>query len=94
MEKSRQETLMKRLGQSLIFLSFVFYGSLLLVPFAPFSAGNKILLSSILVVFGEASFWIAVLILGRQVISKYRNFQWRQRLGEYLGITGKSKKEP
>ena len=94
MEKSRLETLMKRLGQSLIILSFVFYGSLLLVPFAPYSAGNKILLSSILVVFGEASFWIAVLILGRQVISKYRNFQWRQRMGEYFGITGKSKKEP
>jgi phosphatidylglycerophosphate synthase len=64
------------------------------VPFAPFSAGSKILLSTILVISGEASFWIAVLILGREVISKYRNFDWRKRLEEHLGRPGRTKRGP
>jgi hypothetical protein len=73
-----QEALKKKLGQSLIILSFAFYGCLLLVPFAHFSGSSKILLSTILVISGEASFWIAVLILGRLVISEYRNFDWKR----------------
>jgi membrane protein DedA with SNARE-associated domain len=89
-----QETLKKSLGQSLIIFSFAFYGCLLLVPFAPFSAGSKMLLSTILVISGEASFWIAVLILGRGVVSKYRNFDWRKWLEEHLGRPGRTKKGP
>jgi hypothetical protein len=52
----------------------------LLVPFIPFSTGNKLLLSSLLVVFGEVSFWIAVLILGKEFVSKYRNIDWRSKM--------------
>ena len=72
-ERSNQGALRRWLGMLLIFLSFAFYGILLLVPFAPFSAGRKVILSSILVVLGEASFWIAALILGKELIKNYKN---------------------
>ncbi|VVB71597.1 Uncharacterised protein [uncultured archaeon] len=80
MNESRQEALKKRLGQTLFVLSFAFYGSLLLMPFASISTGNRMILSSILLILGEASFWIAAMILGRQFISKYRNMVWRSWL--------------
>lgn len=57
---------------ALVGLSFVFYGAILLIPFAPFSAKDKLLLSSSSLVCGEASFWIAVLIAGREALSRYR----------------------
>jgi hypothetical protein len=44
---------------------------LLLIPFAPFGAADKLLLSSATLVCGEASFWIAVLIAGREALSRY-----------------------
>jgi len=80
MERNRLETPKRRIGLALVLLSFAFYGGLLLVPFISLSAGNKIILSSALVVLGEASFWVAVLILGRQVIARYWNFDWRSKI--------------
>jgi hypothetical protein len=58
---------------ALVGLSFVFYGALLLIPFAALSAGDKLLLSSALLVCGEASFWIAVFVAGREALSRYRS---------------------
>ena len=72
--KINQGALKRRLGMLLIILSFAFYGILLLVPFAPFSAGRKVILSSILVVLGEASFWIAAMILGKELIKNIKIF--------------------
>ena len=47
---------------------------------------NKIIASAALVVLGEASFWIAVLILGKEAISKYRKFDWRRKIAEFFMI--------
>ena len=58
-------------------LSFAFYGSLMLVPFLHFSAGRKLQLSAGLVIMGEASFWIAVLILGKEAVSRFKNIDLR-----------------
>lgn len=63
--------------------SFAFYSGLLLVHFMPFSSSGKILLSSLLVICGEGSFWIGVLILGKQVVSKYRSFNPKAGLTEF-----------
>jgi len=38
----------------------------------PFSTEGKVALSSLLVISGEASFWIGGLILGRKAIARYR----------------------
>ncbi len=80
MGRSDREALKRRLGLLLIILSFAFYGFLLMVPFAPLSAGRKVILSSILMVLGEASFWIAALILGKELIKNYKNVFQREKL--------------
>lgn len=79
MERSDQ-ALKKRLGVLLVILSIAFYGLIFLVPFAPVSAGRKVILSSILVVLGEASFWVAALILGKEIITNYKNIFRREKL--------------
>lgn len=70
------------LALALVGLSFVFYGAILLITFAPFGAAEKLLLSSAFIVCGEASFWIAVLIAGREALSRYRSLDlktWWER---------------
>lgn len=78
----------KWLGLALIALSFIFYGGLFLVPFVPFSAENKIVLSSLLVISGEASFWIGAVILGKEAVSKYRNTDWKSKAVALFRIFG------
>lgn len=80
-------SLKRWLGLTLISLSFIFYGGLSLVPFVPFSAKNKIVLSSLLVISGEASFWIGALILGKEAVSKYRNIDWKSKAAVLLKIS-------
>jgi hypothetical protein len=63
----------RRLGFFLVILSCLLYGCLLLVPMTPFSAKGKVALSSLLVISGEASFWIGGLILGREAIRRWRS---------------------
>ena len=77
-------SLKRWLGIALVAASFAFYGCLLLVPFSSFSAERKIALSTALVILGEVSFWLAVLILGREAMAKYRDFNCRRRLIPWL----------
>jgi hypothetical protein len=62
----------RRLGFLLVVLSFLLYGCLLFVPSAPLSTSGKVALSSLLVISGEASFWIGGFILGRDVVARWR----------------------
>ncbi|MHB1006438.1 MAG: transporter suffix domain-containing protein [Chloroflexota bacterium] len=61
------------LGMALIVLSTVLYLLLLFVPFAPLGAEGKVALGAGLIVVGEASFWVGGLLLGREVVRKYRD---------------------
>ena len=76
--KNDTQSLKKWLGIALVVLSFAFYGCLLLVPLSSFSTENKIALSASLVILGEGSFWLAVIILGREAMAKYRRVDWRK----------------
>jgi hypothetical protein len=67
-----KNTFLLKLGGILVVLSFVLYGALLLVPLLPFSAGIKVSISAGLVILGEVSFWIGGLIVGKEVITKYK----------------------
>jgi hypothetical protein len=78
------QSLKRWLGIALVVASFAFYGCLLLVPLTSFSAERKIALSTLLVILGEGSFWLAVIILGREAIAKYRSFDWRTRISGWL----------
>jgi hypothetical protein len=78
------QNLKRWLGITLVLLSFAFYGCLLLVPLTSFSTEKKIALSTLLVILGEGSFWLAVIILGREAIAKYRRVDWRTRLSGWM----------
>jgi hypothetical protein len=73
-------------GWMLVILSFVFYGCILLLQFAPITGEHKVIASAALVVLGEASFWIAVIILGKEAVSKYRKIDWRRKIEEWFKI--------
>ena len=64
----------KKAGLILTVLSFAFYGAILLVPFTLFQTKAKIVLSSVLAIFGEVSFWVGAVILGKDFVAKYRRF--------------------
>jgi len=82
--KNDIQSLKRWLGIALFILSFVLYGFLLLVPLSPFSGEGKIALSAAVVILAESSFWLSVLILGREAIAKYRKADWRSRLYGWL----------
>ena len=94
--KKDTQSLKRWLGIALLAASFAFYGCLLLVPISSLSAEGKITLSAALVILGEGSFWLAVLILGREAMAKYRDFDWRRQLISWLKMIEeriKSKRE-
>lgn len=70
----------KKIGILLVILSCVLYGGLLIVPFTPYTAGTKAVISTALIVSGEASFWFGALILGKELVTRYRKhlnpFRW------------------
>jgi hypothetical protein len=65
---------LKKLGILLFILSFVFYALILMIPLLAVSLQTKTLITALLVIAGEISFWSGGLILGKEVIRKYRRF--------------------
>ena len=83
--KAKPSNCKRRLGFGLVILSCLLYGSLIFVPSTSLSTEGKIALSSLLVISGEASFWVGGLILGREAIARWRGAldprRWIRRLG-------------
>jgi hypothetical protein len=65
-------------GRTLLLVVFLvvvpglFYAAVLGVPFLPLETGTKIWLSAALVVAAEGTFVISALVLGKEVVSRYR----------------------
>jgi hypothetical protein len=65
-------------GKTLLLVFFLvvvpglFYTALLGVPFLPFGTGTKVGISAALVVAAEGTFVISALVLGKEVVSRYR----------------------
>lgn len=64
----------KKIGVFLVVLSCVLYGGLLLVPFTHYTVSTKAAISSALIILGESSFWLGGLILGKELVTKYRKY--------------------
>ena len=79
----------RTLGFVLIGLSLLLYGSLLLVPFTPLPIESKAAASAALVIAGEVAFWVGGLLLGKELVSKYR-----QRLNPARWLQHRSKRSP
>lgn len=56
----------------LVVVPGLLYAAVLGVPFLPLGTGTKIWLSAFLVVTAEGTFVISTLVLGKEVVSRYR----------------------
>ncbi len=61
-------------GAALVLLSGLLYLAVLVTPFLPLSTGQKIGAAAALVVLAEAAFLVAALVVGREVVRRYRRF--------------------
>ncbi|MFZ5645843.1 MAG: transporter suffix domain-containing protein [Bacillota bacterium] len=59
-------------GIFLVIMSFVLYAGILLVPMTPYSLATKAVIATTLAVAGEISFWVGGLLLGKELVTKYR----------------------
>lgn len=74
LQSPKKSVLLTRIGFILVAASFVLYGGILLIPFTPFSGSTKIVIGTTLAVLGEVSFWIGGIILGKEVITRYKKY--------------------
>ncbi|MEG4417662.1 transporter suffix domain-containing protein [Microcoleus sp. LAD1_D5] len=66
---------MQKLGLFLFVISFLPWLAIFLVgPFLPLDITQKTTLSVVLAVVAEVCFWISVVLLGKEVVTKYRRY--------------------
>jgi hypothetical protein len=66
---------MQKLGLFLFIVSFLpWMGILFVVPFLPLSIAEKTTINIVLAVVAEVCFWISVVLLGKEVVTKYRGY--------------------
>lgn len=62
------------LGIILIIFSFILYAIILYIPFTPFSPATKGIICTILIITREISFWLGVVILGKEFVTRYLRY--------------------
>lgn len=66
---------MQKLGLVLIIISFLPWLIIaVIVPFLPISLGQKGLLIPALLILAEVLFWLGALLVGKEVVQKYRRY--------------------
>ncbi len=66
---------MQKLGLGLMIISFLPWLIIaVIVPFLPIPLAQKALLVPALLVFAEVLFWLGVLLVGKEVVQKYRRY--------------------
>jgi uncharacterized membrane-anchored protein len=61
-----------KIGIGLIVISSLLYASLLAVPFLKISVTAKLSITPVIVIIGEILFWVGGILVGKEVIMKYR----------------------
>jgi membrane protein DedA with SNARE-associated domain len=69
-----QKTWKFKTGIFLIILSTLFFTSLLAVPFLDVTGKTKITVSTIAVILGEITFWVGGILLGKELLTKYKSY--------------------
>jgi len=76
---------MQKLGLFLFVLSFLpWLVIFLVVPFLPLDITQKTTLSVVLAVGAEVCFWMSVVLLGKEVVTKYRRYLHPRYLGKKI----------
>ena len=66
---------LQKLGWFLFIASFLLWLAILfIVPFLPLSIAEKTQIDVVLAVLAEVCFWLSVVILGKEVVTKYRGY--------------------
>ncbi|MDP5017730.1 transporter suffix domain-containing protein [Anabaena sp. UHCC 0187] len=66
---------MQKLGLGLIIISFLPWLIIaVILPFLPISLAQKALLVPALLVLAEVLFWLGALLVGKEVVQKYRRY--------------------
>lgn len=76
------EKRLRYVGIALLVASAVLWAAVLAVPFLPVAMGWKVGIGSGVVVVAEVAFWISALILGREVVARYRRYLDPRTWGE------------
>jgi hypothetical protein len=71
---ARKPNRTRLLGIVLLVAAVLFWLAAPAVVFFPLSAGQKVWAGSASLVMGEVAFWMAALVLGREVVRRYRRF--------------------
>jgi hypothetical protein len=62
------------IGVVLLVAAVLFWVAAPAMVLVPLSAGQKVWAGSAFLVLGEVAFWVAALVLGREVFRRYRRF--------------------
>ncbi len=66
---------MQKLGLFLFIVSFLpWLAIFFIVPFLPLSLAEKTTIDVVLAVVAEVCFWLSVVLLGKEVVTKYRRY--------------------
>jgi len=81
---------LRTLGFGLMGLSTLLYFGLLAVPFIPLTAEERVAAAAALVIGGEVSFWAGGLLLGREIVTQYRQILDPRNWHEFMRILRKN----
>jgi hypothetical protein len=73
-----------KIGAILILVSVVLFLLIPVVPFLNMERGVKIAITTALVVFGEITFWSGSILIGKELLDKYKSYlnpkNWKSKL--------------
>ncbi len=58
----------------LFVLSCILYGVALVIPFTSLPTNTKVIMASLFAVLGEVAFWVSCIIVGKELIKRYRKY--------------------
>ncbi len=80
------ERVRHQLGLTLIIISCLLWGCVLLVPMLALSLAHKGLISTGLILISEAIFWVGILISGKELAHRHRQnlnpYHWWQKVSK------------
>ncbi|MGY0694672.1 transporter suffix domain-containing protein [Virgibacillus sp. FSP13] len=71
-ENQKPKNKSKRVGIFLIVLSCILYGVAFIIPFTTLPTSTKVIITPLLVVLGEIAFWVSCIIVGKELMKRYR----------------------
>jgi hypothetical protein len=78
-----QARVYSRLGLLSIVISCLLWAAILVIPFLPLSPLQKASIATSLVVISEVSFWVGILLAGKELAHRYRRklnpYYWFQK---------------